>query len=95
MPTNVMPLSGRGGARAALDRASTIPPPRSAPAAGYAAPRRFRQRLKFSESALGDTRAPVGVTVRTRPTPVLRPRKPTVDDVPVEQEGGKAPVNCR
>jgi hypothetical protein len=30
-----MPLSGRGGARATLDLKESIPPPRSAPAAGY------------------------------------------------------------
>src|SRR5947207_353964 len=34
---NVMPLSGRGGARATLDRKRSIPPPRSAPAVGYPA----------------------------------------------------------
>src|SRR5688572_17605460 len=32
-----MPLSGRGGARATLDRKGSIPPPRSAPAGGYPA----------------------------------------------------------
>jgi len=32
-----MPLSGRGGAHAPLDRKQSIPPPRSAPAPGYAA----------------------------------------------------------
>jgi hypothetical protein len=41
---NVMPLSGRGGARATPDREQSIPPPRSAPMAGYAA-RRRRKRL--------------------------------------------------
>src|SRR4051812_10137017 len=35
-PNNVGPLSGRGGARATLDRKASIPPPRSAPAVGYA-----------------------------------------------------------
>jgi hypothetical protein len=34
---NVMPLSGRGGTRATLDRKQSISPPRSAPAAGYPA----------------------------------------------------------
>src|SRR4051812_1024385 len=37
LPDNGMPLSGRGGARATLDRKQSIPPPRSAPMAGYPA----------------------------------------------------------
>src|SRR5687768_12159803 len=35
---NVMPLSGRGGACATLGHGWSIPPPRSAPAGGYASP---------------------------------------------------------
>jgi hypothetical protein len=47
---NVMPLSGRGGARATLDRETSIPPPRSAPMAGYpalSASRSSRARIRY------------------------------------------------
>ncbi len=40
---DVMLLSGRGGARATLDRKESIPPPRSAPTAGYPPP--FRRSV--------------------------------------------------
>src|SRR4051794_4716197 len=56
-----MPLSGRGGARATLDRKRSIPPPRSAPAAGYPALReprtvvRRHSRLPLDPDRLGRT----------------------------------------